>query len=156
MKNIVDKIDIKILNFLIKNGRMAYADIAKEVGMKSPSVIERIKKMEQENVIRRYSAEINYKALGYDITAFIGISIDNTEHITNFEKDLKSISHDIVECHHVTGDFTMIIKVITLNTNSLSNLIKKIRNIRGVQKTNTILVFSTILDTNRIIDDFED
>lgn len=155
MKHFVDEIDIKIMNLLIKNGRMAYADIAKEVGMKSPSVIERIKKMEQEKIIKKYSAEINYKALGYDITAFIGISIDNTEHITFFEKELQRISDDVVECHHVTGEFTMIIKAVTLNTASLSNLIKKIRNMKGVQKTNTILVFSTILDEKRIIDEID-
>ena len=153
MKHFVDEIDIKIMNLLIKNGRMPYADIAKEVGMKSPSVIERIKKMEQENIIKKYSVEINYKALGYDITAFIGISIDNTENITFFEKELQNVSDDIVECHHVTGEFTMIIKAITHNTASLSALIKKIRNIKGVQKTNTILVFSTILDQQRVIDE---
>lgn len=154
MKHNLDEIDIEIINLMIKNGRIPYADIAKHVGMKSPSVIERVKKLETEGVIKQYSTEINYKLLGYDITAFIGISIDNTQHITDFEQSLTNISNDIVECHHVTGDFTMILKVITKNTSTLSRLIKQLRNMNGVQKTNTILVFSTILNKKRLVEDF--
>jgi Lrp/AsnC family leucine-responsive transcriptional regulator len=154
MKYTIDETDAQIIDILIKNGRTPYADIAKQVGMKSPSVIERIKKLELEGVIKKYTTEINYKKLGYDITAFIGISIDNTQHITDFEQELSNISDDIIECHHVTGDFTMILKAITKNTSTLSKLIKKLRNINGVQKTNTILVFSTILDAKRLIKDY--
>jgi len=154
MKFIIDETDIEIINILIKNGRTPYADIAKQVGMKSPSVIERIKKLESEGIIKKYTTELNYKKLGYDITAFIGISIDNTQHITDFEHEISNLSDEIVECHHVTGDFTMILKVITKNTSTLSKLIKTLRNINGVQKTNTILVFSTILDKKRLITDY--
>lgn len=150
----IDETDIEIINILIKNGRTPYADIAKQVGMKSPSVIERIKKLESEGIIKKYTTELNYKKLGYDITAFIGISIDNTQHITDFEHEISNLSDEIVECHHVTGDFTMILKVITKNTSTLSKLIKTLRNINGVQKTNTILVFSTILDKKRLITDY--
>jgi len=154
MKFMIDEIDREIINILIKNGRTPYADIAKQVGMKSPSVIERIKKLESEGIIKKYTTELNYKKLGYDITAFIGISIDNTQHITDFEHEISNLSDEIVECHHVTGDFTMILKVITKNTSTLSKLIKTLRNISGVQKTNTILVFSTILDKKRLITDY--
>lgn len=154
MKFMIDETDIEIINILIKNGRTPYADIAKQVGMKSPSVIERIKKLESEGIIKKYTTELNYKKLGYDITAFIGISIDNTQHITDFEQEISTLSDEIVECHHVTGDFTMILKVITKNTSTLSKLIKTLRNISGVQKTNTILVFSTILDKKRLITDY--
>lgn len=150
----IDETDREIINILIKNGRTPYADIAKQVGMKSPSVIERIKKLESEGIIKKYTTELNYKKLGYDITAFIGISIDNTQHITDFEHEISTLSDEIVECHHVTGDFTMILKVITKNTSTLSKLIKTLRNISGVQKTNTILVFSTILDKKRLITDY--
>lgn len=154
MKFMIDETDREIINILIKNGRTPYADIAKQVGMKSPSVIERIKKLESEGIIKKYTTELNYKKLGYDITAFIGISIDNTQHITDFEHEISNLSDEIVECHHVTGDFTMILKVITKNTSTLSKLIKTLRNINGVQKTNTILVFSTILDKKRLITDY--
>ncbi|HCW92827.1 Lrp/AsnC family transcriptional regulator [Flexistipes sinusarabici] len=151
MKHQIDDVDVQILNMLIDNGRMSYADIAKKVGMKSPSVIERIKRLESEGILKGYTAEISYKKLGYDIVAFIGVSVDNAQHIADFEDNMQHFHDDIVECHHVTGDFTMLLKVVTKNTSTLSELIKKIRNIPGVQKTNTILVFSSLLNKKRSV-----
>ncbi|MGA1862151.1 Lrp/AsnC family transcriptional regulator [Deferribacter thermophilus] len=147
----LDETDKKIITLLLNDGRISYADISKAVGMKPPSVIERIKKLEKEGIIEQYTTKINYKALGYDILAFIGISIDNAQHIEEFEETLKNFDDDVVECHHVTGDFTMLLKVITKNTDTLSKLIKKLRNIPGVRQTNTILVFSTIMNKVRNI-----
>ena len=149
MRNHIDEIDKQILNLLMENARISYADIAKAVGMKSPSVIDRIKRLEQLGVIKGYTADINYKILGDDINAFIGVSVDNAKHIDEFELNLKDIDTDIVGCHHVTGDYTFLLSVITKNTNSLSKLIKKLRNVPGVDKTNTILVFSTLMDRYR-------
>ncbi|MCX8084202.1 MAG: Lrp/AsnC family transcriptional regulator [Calditerrivibrio sp.] len=151
MANMIDDVDRKLLNLLINNARISYADMAKEVDLSSPSVIDRVKKLENAGIIKSYSANVNYKAIGYDILAFIGISLDSAQSISDFEKNISTFDDDIIECHHVTGDFTMIAKVITKNTDSLSNLIKKIRNIKGVQKTNTILVFSTIMDRKKPI-----
>lgn len=149
MAELIDNIDKKLINMLISNSRTSYADMAKEVDLSSPSVIERIKKLEANGIIKSYTANVNYKALGYDILAFIGISLDSAQSISDFEKNISNIDEDLIECHHVTGDFTMIVKVITKNTDTLSNLIKKIRNIKGVQKTNTILVFSSIMDRKK-------
>lgn len=145
----IDDTDKLILNMLVENGRTSYADIAKAAGMKSPSVIDRIKRLESLGIIRNYTVDIDYKQLGYDIIAFIGISIDNAKHIEDFESIIKTLDPDIMGCHHVTGDFTFLLHVITNNTDSLSKLIKKIRNIQGVDKTNTILVFSTKLERQR-------
>ncbi|MGE4318904.1 MAG: Lrp/AsnC family transcriptional regulator [Deferribacterales bacterium] len=145
----IDETDKLILNMLVENGRTSYADIAKAAGMKSPSVIDRIKRLETLGIIRNYTVDIDYKQLGYDIIAFIGISIDNAKHIEDFESMIKTLDTDILGCHHVTGDFTFLLHVTTNNTDSLSRLIKKIRNVPGVDKTNTILVFSTKLDRKR-------
>lgn len=142
----LDDIDVKILNMLVANGRVSYTDIAKEVGMKPPSVIDRIKKMEDSGVIHDYCARVNYKKLGFDVVAFIGIIIDNPVHIDNFVTEIGNIDDDIVECCHITGDYTLLLKVITKNTNTLASIIKKLRNFEGVVNTNTMLVFSTMLD----------
>lgn len=151
MRHDIDETDVIILNLLIENARMTYADIAKKVGMKSPSVIDRIKRLESEGIIKNYSVEISYEKLGYDIMAFIGVSVDNAQHIVDFEDNMQNLHNDIIECHHVTGDFTMLLKVITKNTSTLSELIKEIRNLPGVQKTNTLLVFSSLLDKRRSV-----
>ena len=151
MSNGIDEVDRKILNILIKNARTSYAEIAKLVGMKSPSVIERVKKLENMGVLKGYTANINYKALGYDILAFIGVNIDNAKHIKDFEKAMHTFDNDIVECHHVTGESTMRVKIITKNTETLSLLINKLRDLPGVLSTSTILVLSSILDGKRMV-----
>lgn len=145
----IDDVDKQIINMLVENGRTSYADIAKAVGMKSPSVIDRVKRLENLGIIEGYSVEINYKKMGYDIIAFIGISIDNAKHVDDFEEIVLQLDKDIISCQHVTGEFTFLLKAISRNTNSLSTLIKKIRNVSGVDRTNTILVFSTMMDKKR-------
>ncbi len=142
----LDSIDIKMLNMLIKNGRISYTDIAKEVGMKPPSVIDRIKKMETDGIIYDYTARVDYKKLGYDMVAFVGVVMDNPVYIDDFEELFKNVDEDIVECYHVTGDFTLLLKVITKNTNTLAGIIRKLRELPGVASTNTILVFSTMIN----------
>ena len=138
----LDSIDVQILNMLIENGRISYTDIAKEVGMKPPSVIDRIKKMESDGIIYDYTARVDYRKMGFDMVAFVGIVMDNPVYIDDFE----NVDEDIVECYHVTGDFTLLLKVITKNTNTLAGIIRKLRELPGVASTNTILVFSTMVN----------
>lgn len=147
----IDDVDKQIINMLVENGRTSYADIAKAVGMKSPSVIDRVKRLEKLGIIKGYHVDIDYKKMGYDIIAFIGISIDNAKHVDDFEETVLSLDKDIISCHHVTGEFTFLLKAISRNTNSLSTLIKKIRNVPGVDRTNTILVFSSIMERKRSV-----
>ena len=148
---VLDAVNKKILNMLLESGRISYSEIAKTVNMKPPSIIERISKMQQEGVITGYSAQINYKKLGYDITALIGVVIDNPENINTFEESVHDIDSGIVSCYHVTGDFTLTLRIITENTNTLSAIIRKLRNTPGVVKTNTILVLSTMMDRMRSV-----
>jgi len=62
-------------------------------------------KLEHSGIIKSYSANVNYKMLGYDILAFIGISLDSAQSISDFEVTITNFDEDIIECHHVTGDF---------------------------------------------------
>ena len=145
----IDNIDRQILSILLKNARTSYSTIATEVGLKSPSVIERIKKMEKEGIIRGYYVDINYQKIGYDITAFIGLIIDDANHEDSFKAKIDSFDDSIVECYEVSGDFTLIIKVITKNTETLANLLKKLKKQPGFQETHTIIVFSSVYERKR-------
>ena len=147
----LDAVDKKILNMLLQSGRVSYTEIAKAVNMKPPSIIDRIKKMEYGGVIKGYTVQLDYSKLGYDLAAFIGVVIDKPEHISAIEATIDEIDIGIVSCYHVTGDFTLILRVITENTNALATIIKKLRNIPGVTKTNTILIFSTMMERMRNI-----
>lgn len=148
----LDAVDKKILNMLLESGRVSYTDIAKVVDMKPPSIIDRIKKLEHEGIIKGYTVIVDYQKLGYDISAFIGIAVENHKHVAILEQSFKDVDDGVVACYHVTGEFTLLLKVITENTQTLAKIIKKLRAINGVTKTNTILIFSTMHEQMRAID----
>ena len=116
----IDQTDLKILYILQNNGRTRLADIADEVGLSAPAVMERVKKLEASGVIKGYQALVDGKKVGKDITAFIGVSIGNQREIDQFAADMLQYQ-DVLECHHVTGDESFILKVKSANTGSLES-----------------------------------
>ncbi|HEX9880003.1 MAG TPA: Lrp/AsnC family transcriptional regulator [Candidatus Binatia bacterium] len=153
----MDSIDIKILSTLQHHGRRHLAEIAKEVDLSPPAVMERVKKLEARGVIKGYHAHLDAKALGRDIVAFIGVSVSHQRHISAFASQMVQKS-DILECHHVTGDESFILKVKTANTASLEKLLGEIHSMEGVTHTVTQVVLSTpkesqVLELNQALID---
>jgi len=118
------------------------ADIAGEVELSAPAVLERVKKLEVNGVIKGYQALLDGKKVGKDITAFIGVSIGNQRDIDKFATQMLH-NPDVLECHHITGDESFILKVKSANTTSLEKLLGKIRSVEGVTRTVTRVVLST-------------
>ncbi len=138
----LDEIDIKILSILQHHGRRHLAEIAKEVDLSPPAVMERVKKLESRGIIKGYHALLDAKALGKDIVAFIGVSVGHQRYITAFASHMVR-QHDVLECHHVTGEESFILKVKTANTGSLERFLGEIRSMEGVTRTVTKVVLST-------------
>lgn len=140
--NLLDAIDLKILYILQNDGRRRLADIADEVDLSAPAVMERVKKLEAGGVIRGYQALLDGKKVGKDITAFIGVSVGNQRDIDKFAAQMMRHA-DVLECHHVTGDESFILKVKAANTRALEKLLGIIRSVEGVTRTVTKVVLST-------------
>ena len=140
--NSLDQIDLKILHILQLDGRRRLADIAEQVDLSAPAVMERVKKLESGGIIRGYQALLDSKKVGKDITAFIGVSIGNQRDMDKFARQMMKYS-DVLECHHVTGDESFILKVKSANTGSLEKLLGEIRSVEGVTRTVTRVVLST-------------
>lgn len=138
----LDEIDRRILSQLQQDCKTPLAKIGERVGLSAPSVVERVRKLEGEGFIKGYHAALDARRLGMDITAFIGVSIAHPRGITFFEKQLPTLDH-VLECHHVTGGHTLLLKVKTKNTQSLEELIRTLRSIEGVERTETMIVLST-------------
>jgi Lrp/AsnC family leucine-responsive transcriptional regulator len=139
---VIDKIDLKILSILQNSGRSRLADIADEVELSAPAVLERVKKLEVTGVIKGYQALLDGKKVGKDITAFIGVSIGKQRDIDKFATQMLR-NPDVLECHHITGDESFILKVRSANTISLEKLLGEIRSVEGVTRTVTRVVLST-------------
>lgn len=104
--------------------------------------MERVKKLEASGVIRGYYALVDGKKVGKDITAFIGVSIGNQRDLEKFAAQMLR-NRDVLECHHVTGDESFVLKVKSANTAALEKLLGEIRSVEGVTRTVTKVVLST-------------
>ncbi len=145
----LDPIDLKILSILQSHGRCHLAELAKEVDLSSPAVMERLKKLEARGVIKGYQAVLDPKKVGKDITAFIGVSVAHQRHIDAFSSHMVR-QRDVLECHHVTGEESFLLKVKTANTESLEKLLADIRSLEGVTRTVTKVVLSTPKETQKL------
>ena len=145
----LDDIDRRILTLMQDNCRLPLAKIGDRVGLSAPAVMERVKKLEDGGVITGYRALLDARMLGKDVGAFIGVSIGHPKAITRFEAEIDALG-DVLECHHVTGGHTLLLKVKTRNTSTLEELIRRIRSIDGVVQTETMVVLSTYVERSQI------
>lgn len=142
----MDTTDHKIIDILQQDGRISMKDLGKIVGLTSPAVSERVKRLEESGIIEGYKAIVSPDALGRVIKAFIHISLPSKkyeEFITVARQDPR-----IVECHHVTGDDCSLLKVVVRDMFELENVIDTIKKI-GSTKTSVIL--STPIQSKAIL-----
>src|SRR5215475_15947590 len=102
----LDDIDLHLLDLIQEDCRTPLVRLGEQVGLSAPAVLERIKKLEAAHVITGYSAMLDARRLGLDITAFIGVIISHPNLIGDFERQAASL-RDVLECHHVTGEYTL-------------------------------------------------
>lgn len=144
----LDDIDRRILAQLQEDCKAPLAQVGKRVGLSAPSVMERIRKLEEAGIVRGYHALVDSRKVGLDVTAFIGVSM-SPRGIERLEDVLGDID-EVLECHHVTGAYTVLLKVRTANTQALEQLISRVRLLDGVLRTETLVVLSTQLERTLI------
>lgn len=139
----MDVTDIKILSCLSNNSRMNASEIASKVSLSVSAVIERIKKLETNGVIKKYTLILDNSALGKDVSAMMFVNMENPRYNASFENMVKTHSH-ITECYYIAGDYDYLLKIITTNTSSLEKVLNDIKGVLGVSKTRTMIILSTI------------
>ncbi len=145
----IDEIDWKILKELQENARTSFAELGRRVGLTTPAVIERIRKLEDAEIITGYRVEIDTAKVGLPITAFIRMSISGVEYskiITVAEK-----SKEVLECHRGTGGDSFILKVAVADVEHLQNLIDRLVPF-GITTTSIVLsspVKRRVIESNK-------
>jgi Lrp/AsnC family leucine-responsive transcriptional regulator len=145
----LDPTDHLILELLQENCKRPLAAIGEKVGLTAPSVLERIHKLEEAGVIRAYVALLDGKRVGKDVTAFIGVSVVSPRALAGFEQAVERMQ-EVLECHHVTGAYSLMLKVKADDTEGLERVIDALREIEGVTRTETMVVLSTHAERTRI------
>ena len=120
----IDEINWKILVELQNDARTSYAELGRRVGLTTPAIIERVKKLEEAGVITGYRVEIDTSKVGLPVTAFIRMSITGIDysHIIEVVQE----SEEVLECHRGTGGDSFIIKVAVASVEHLQIIIDKL------------------------------
>ena len=146
----MDVIDHRLVQRLQQDGRATQLELAREVGLSQPSVAERLRKLEERGVITGYAAKVDAKQLGKDVTAFVGVSIEHPRYFERFAEAVLSLD-DVLECHRVAGEDSYLLKVKTADTRTLDELlVKTLRTLPGVTRTQTTIVLRSIKEETRI------
>lgn len=155
-KVLIDEIDKKILQYLIRNARMPFLEIARECGISGTAIHQRVKKLDDAGIILGSRLEVNPKSLGFDVCAIVGIRItDPTRYQETVDKMLEM--KEIVECHFITGKYNLLIKIYCVDNEHLMNTIfKGVLGIPWVTNTETFIslteAFSRQVDVGLIKD----
>jgi DNA-binding Lrp family transcriptional regulator len=135
----MDKVDEDIIRLLNRDGRIALADISREIGLSSPTIKDRIGKLEAEGVILGYKPLLDYGKLGLGMTAFIGLTLDfHTCCQGDVDGALKKM-REVVEAHYTDGEWDMLIKVQTVNPEGLMSLLQRLNAVPGITNSRTII-----------------
>lgn len=139
----LDAKDRKILALVQRDGKLSQAEVAKQVGLSAAAVNERLRKLERSGVIRRFAAIVDPRAVGATITAFVEIFIEHPRFEAAFIGRLLKLD-EVLECHHITGEFSLLLKVRVRDVDGLQQLLLQELNVmEGVRQTRTVMVLST-------------
>lgn len=133
---VLDAIDRKILKFLIKNARTPFLEIARECGISGAAIHQRIRKLSEGGVICGSRLIVDPRMLGFDVCAYIGIRIESAKDLDKTQEALKNIP-EIVECHFVTGSYSLFVKLYCLDNDHLMKVINSLQSIPGISSTET-------------------
>jgi Lrp/AsnC family transcriptional regulator, leucine-responsive regulatory protein len=146
----MDEFDRKLLSLIQEDCKLPYAELGSRIGLSLSAVNERLKKMQAQGIIRGCVAVLNPNSIGLDICAFIQVSIDRPENEPPFLKRIAKLP-EVQECHHITGDFSYLLKVRVRNTSQLETLLKeKIKTLKGLVRTHSLIVLSTTKETTAL------
>jgi Lrp/AsnC family leucine-responsive transcriptional regulator len=149
--NQLDHIDREILSLLQENARVSNADIARELNMAPSAVLERVKKLEQKNIILQFTTRLNPSALHQNLLAYVFIKASDGIGCTDTASALASIP-EVQEVHHVAGDDCYLVKIRTFDSSSLVELMRNsIAKIPNILSTRTTIVLETVKEKQQLV-----
>ena len=152
MNNSLDHIDKKILDLLQDNGRMTNAQLAKDVGLSPPPMLERVRKLEKQGIIRKYVALVDPKKVDRGTMALVSVSLrlHQKNAIQEFVKEIQNIP-EILECHHITGEEDYVLKVAIKDIEEYERFLRdRLTRISGIRKIKTSFILKTIKHQTKV------
>ncbi len=145
----LDEFDVKILDCLQEDGRASASYISGVVGMSVPAVTERIKKLVEGGIIRRFQAIVDPQSVGLDVAALITVVSESSAHFEEVTRNAEK-TPEVIKCYSTTGRGSHVLLVRTENTSTLEKLLRKIQSWPGVEHTETQIILSSYKEFSKI------
>ncbi len=142
----IDKLDLQILESLQGNARIKNAEMARELEVAQSTLLERVRRLEDQGLITGYRAIIDPEKLGLNIQAFVSVSMQRhaAETIRRFEEGVRKLQ-GVRACYHLTGRFDYLLHVAVKDLEELGKLVKtEIAGLDGYGKSETFVIFSEV------------
>ena len=144
----LDQTDRRILRELQNDGRISIADLSKAVGLSATPCQRRVRELERAGVIRGYSCKVDAQAAGYEIEAFVQVTLEKHAAFTiaEFIDELRKIPN-VVQCYSLTGQYDALLRVLAPSVAGLEHiLMTRLVKIPGVANLNSSIVLNRLID----------
>lgn len=156
-ENKLDKIDLKILKILQENSKITNLDLSKKIGLSPAPTLERVKKLEQTEIIQSYHAQVNAKAIGLNVKTFVLVSLawQMENALDKFLAKVREIP-EITECYIITGEADFLMKIVTKNIPSYEDILfKTLSQIEEIERLKTLMTLSTVKESKVLPFDYD-
>ncbi len=137
----LDSLDKRILKILMDNARVPFLEVSRQCGVSGAAIHQRVQKMIDEGVITGSQFIIDPSRINFHTCAFVGLQVNLTKESTHEDvfRQIKEIP-EIVECHHITGKYSLLVKILTKSNEHLKQiLVEKIQSILEITSTETFI-----------------
>ncbi|MEW5985472.1 MAG: Lrp/AsnC family transcriptional regulator [Chloroflexota bacterium] len=148
----LDELDRAILCIVQVDGRISNVDLARQINLSPPATHTRLRRLEQQGYIQSYAAVLNREKNGYDMLCFVSVSLQvhQFDQVTHFRAVVSQMP-EVLECHHVTGEFDYLLKVVLKNRRDLERfVVNQLTPIPGVARIYTSLVLTEVKVTTAV------
>jgi DNA-binding Lrp family transcriptional regulator len=148
MSEKLDKIDLKILKILQENSKITNLDLSKKIGLSPAPTLERVKKLEQSDIIQSYHAQVNPQQMGLNVKTFVLVSLAwKKENALNSFLEKISVIDEVTECYIITGEADFLMKIVCKDIPTYEQLLfKTISQIEEIERLKTLMTLSTVKD----------
>jgi len=141
IENQIDSTDIRIIEALIEDGRLAYSALAEDIGSSNTLVHQRVRKLKEIGILTKPTFLVSPEHVGYDTCAFVLIIVREANMINDVIESLKQIP-EVVSCVSIMGRYDLMVRVYAVNNRHLQDIVHdKLQAIPEVESTNTMVAF---------------
>jgi Lrp/AsnC family transcriptional regulator for asnA, asnC and gidA len=147
----LDKLDYQIISAMMEDAQISYADLGKKLFVSGGTIHVRIKKLQELGVVKGTRLHVDLNALGFDLTAFVGIYLEKSSMYDVVASELKKIP-EIVRLNYTTGNYSMFIEIVCKDINQLRYVLHDtLQKIQGIERTETLISLSENFSRNVVV-----